>query len=85
MNMNLLSNYFTRNLDFYYDKYFEYDKDFKSCTIRALNYYMKGYIKYKLKNYDKKKFNEINLIIKNESIKIPNSIFCNYLKIISIF
>ena len=85
MNMNLLTNYFTRNLNFYYEKYFEYDKDFKGCAARALDYYMKGYIKYKIKNFDKNKFNEINKIIESNPNKIPNSIFCNYLKIISIF
>jgi len=84
-NITLLTNYFTRNLNFYYDKYFEYDKKFKNCAVRALDYYTKGYIRHNLKSFDENKFNKIQKIIKDNPFRISNSIFCNYLKLISIF
>jgi len=84
-NIILLTDYFTKNLNFYYEKYFEYDKKFKNCVIRALDYYTKGYIKHNLKNFDENKFNEIQKIIKDNPYRISNSIFFNYLKLISIF
>ena len=84
-NNSLTPDYLKDNLNFYYDKYIENEKNFKNSLVRALDYYMKECIKHNLEYFDKDKIKKIQKIIKDNPYIISNNIFSIYLKIISIF